>query len=183
MELVWRHRVCEALGYAAIVGVMVAAALGVTGVLGKEWVQIAIVLAIVGAVLLYIRSGSRAALWIRIHQRGRPASATVTRLRKRGTWGLGGSESSPADPYTWFDLWMRVVPADPSVPAFDAFVNQGVDPAQAHLVAAGMTLPVRFDPGTGLATLVSGDASTTVGSRTIHRLGAMRRRNRRAEGR
>ncbi|GAA4914578.1 hypothetical protein LX16_5180 [Stackebrandtia albiflava] len=119
----------------------------------------------------------RARLFVRLFAEGRPGSGTITRLKYRGRWGSGEGEPE----YHWFDLWLRVVPAaDSGRDSFDAFTTQRVKLQHRDLLAEGVTLPVAYDPPTGITVLVIGESIEDFGTRTLRRIGRIRRNNRRA---
>lgn len=127
----------------------------------------------------FVRRRIRSGISVHLYMFGMPGTATITRLRRRGTWAYGASETSPVSVQTWLLIWLRVVPEDPRDPPFEAFVSQGVEPDAADLYVEGARVQVVCDPEVGLVMLNDAHADMVFRPSTLTRLGSMRRANRR----
>jgi len=182
MRLVWAHRVFFWAGWSLLAAwvVLVGLPAGRAVIDGadepRDWLW---ELLVGGIACLLARSSARGSLQARLQRRSQPASGTITAVKYRGEWSEGEGGSYPL--YHWFDLWLRVVPAAAAERGpFTAFTTQHVGRAQRDLLVEGLTVPVAYDPDTGITVLAFDGHPGTFGPRTLRRLPRVRRINRRA---
>ncbi|MGI6878350.1 hypothetical protein [Microbacterium sp. gxy059] len=171
MTIVWMHRVLTWAGGALIAGwavwVLLATFVDDAPTRGNWWLLLA------GIVCMVLRSWVRGMLVVRLHRDGRQGRATISSAQARGPEKAAASRS--------VDLRMRVVPEAGSGDAtFEAFARQEVPPSERDAVVEGASLPVVYDPRTGLAVLSVDGTPNDFGPGTLARLGRMRRLNRAA---